>query len=95
MRNTGIDAAQAVTDKVINLMNEYKFHYPEEKNIQLGITAGIAVYPSHAQTPSDLLRAADAALYHAKKYHRGKYAVAKGMTGSLSPIKLRKTEHEE
>lgn len=95
MRNTGVDAAQAVTDKVINLMNEYKFRYPEEKNIQLGITAGIAVYPSHAQTPSDLLRAADAALYHAKKYHRGKYAVAKGMTGSLSPIKLRKTEHEE
>ncbi|MFN3491106.1 MAG: diguanylate cyclase domain-containing protein, partial [Anaerolineales bacterium] len=95
MRATGLEAAQAVTEKVIDLMKEYKFAFPENKNMQLGITAGIAVYPTHAQTPSDLLRAADAALYHAKKYHRGKYVVAKGITGNLSPLKLKKTEHEQ
>ncbi|NJN79497.1 MAG: diguanylate cyclase [Anaerolineales bacterium] len=71
-------------------MNEYHFDFSRVKDIKLGITAGIAVYPTHAQTPSDLLRAADAALYHAKKYYRGKYAVAKGVTGSLNPIKLNK-----
>jgi len=95
MRNTGIDAAQAVTEKVIDLMNEYQFAYPEDKQIPLGITAGIAVYPIHAQTPSDLLRAADGALYYAKKYHRGKYAVAKGMTGTLNPLKLTKASPDE
>jgi diguanylate cyclase (GGDEF)-like protein len=95
MRNTGIDAAEAVTEKVIELMREYKFSYPEDKNIPLGITAGIAVYPSHAQTPSDLLRAADAALYYAKKYQRGKYSVAKGVTGNLNPIKLKKADQQK
>lgn len=94
MRNTGIDAAQVVTEKVIALMNEYKFAYPKDKNISLGMTAGIAVYPIHAQTPSDLLRAADAALYYAKKYHRGKYAVAKGVTGSLDPLNVKNNLEE-
>ncbi len=92
MRDTGISAAQAVTEKVIEIMKEYKFHYPQDKNIKLGITAGIAVYPVHAQTPSDLLRAADAALYYAKKYFRGKYAVAKGVTGKLKQIHMKKED---
>lgn len=92
MRDTGISAAQAVTEKVIEIMKEYKFHYPQDKNIKLGITAGIAVYPVHAQTPSDLLRAADAALYYAKKYFRGKYAVAKGGTGKLKQIHMKKED---
>ncbi|MBL8097881.1 MAG: sensor domain-containing diguanylate cyclase [Anaerolineales bacterium] len=95
MRNTGLEAAQAVTEKVIGLMGEYNFNFPEDKNLSLGISAGIAVYPAHAQTPSDLLRAADGALYYAKKYYRGKYAVAKGMTGNLNPLKLKKTSPDE
>lgn len=95
MRNTGVDGAQAVTEKVIELMSEYRFSFTKDQNIKLGMTAGIAVYPTHALTPSDLLRAADAALYHAKKYQRGKYVVAKGVTGSLNPLKLKKTEHDE
>ncbi len=95
MRNTGLESAQAVTEKVINLMKEYKFTYPEEKYIPLGITAGIAIYPTHAQTPSDLLRAADGALYYAKKYHRGNYSIARGTTGNLSPIQLNKNNQEQ
>ena len=89
MRNTDLEAAQAVTQKVIELMKEYRFDFPSEKNLELGITAGIAVYPVHAGNPSDLLRAADSALYHAKKYHRGGYSVAKGVTGRLNPIRMR------
>lgn len=89
MRNTGLEAAKAVTQKVIDLMVEYQFALPKDVNLKLGITAGIAIYPTHAYTPSDLLRAADAALYHAKKHYRGKYAVAKGDTGRLNPFHLR------
>lgn len=95
MRGTGLEAAKAVTEKVIGLMNEFKFNYPEDKKLSLGISAGIAVYPTHAQTPSDLLRAADAALYDAKKYFRGKYAVAKGVTESLNPLKVKKNLLDE
>lgn len=89
MRGTDLESAQIVTQKVIDLMKEYRFHYPRETDLKLGITAGIAIFPLHASNPGDLLRAADAALYHAKKYHRGSYAIAKGVTGKLNPIHLK------
>lgn len=89
MRNTDLEAAQVVTKKVIDLMKEYRFSFPAEKEMKLGITAGIAVYPIHAQNPSDMLRAADSALYHAKKYNRGSFVIAKGATGNLNPIRVR------
>lgn len=90
MRTTGVEAAQAVTQKVIDLMDEYQFSLPNKVQLKLGITAGIAIYPTHANTPSDLLRAADAALYYAKKYYRGKYVIAKGDTGKLSSVDIEK-----
>lgn len=89
MRNTGIEAAQAVTQKVIELMGEYQFFLPNDVGLKLGLTAGISVYPIHAQTPSDLLRAADAALYYAKKHYRGKFIVAKGDTGKLGAVSIK------
>ena len=89
MRNTDTEAAQAVTQKVIDLMKEYHFAFPKGKEMNLGITAGIAVYPAHAQNPSDMLRAADSALYHAKKYNRGQFVIAKGVTGHLPAIKIK------
>lgn len=89
MHGTGLDAAQGVTQKVIDMMNEFHFRFPNNASLDLGITAGIAVFPTHANNPSDLLRAADSALYHAKKYHRGGYAVARGMTGRLNGTRLK------
>lgn len=88
MRNTDLAAAQAVTQKVIDLMGEYHFPFPKDKEMKLGITAGIAVYPVHASDPSDMLRAADSALYHAKKYNRGRFSIAKGVTGRLDSVRL-------
>jgi diguanylate cyclase (GGDEF)-like protein len=85
MRQTGLEVAELVTRKLIDLVNEYTLPLLEGKNIKLGITAGIAVYPLHSYNPGDLLRAADAALYQAKKHKRGSYVVAKGMTGQLDP----------
>lgn len=89
MRNTNLEAAQAVTQKVIDLMDEYQFSLPNDVQLKLGITAGIAVYPIHAYTPSDLLRASDAALYYAKKHYRGNYVVAKADTGRLSSVEVK------
>lgn len=89
MRNTDLEAAQIVTQKVIDLMDDYLFTLPKDVNLKLGITAGIAVYPIHAYTPSDLLRAADGALYYAKKHYRGKYVVAKGDTGKLNFLSIK------
>ncbi|HNF95455.1 MAG TPA: GGDEF domain-containing protein, partial [Anaerolineales bacterium] len=89
MRNTDAEAAQSVMKKILELMQDYHFPFPKGKDMKLGITAGIAIYPTHANTPSDLIRAADSALYHAKKYARGEYVVAKAITGRLNPVQVK------
>ena len=38
--------------------------------VEIGASIGIALYPDHGETLTDLMRAADAAMYHAK--HRGR-----------------------
>lgn len=86
MRDSGIDAAQVVTRKILEAMEQYTLSLLDAKTIRLGLTAGIAVYPFHARNAGDLLRAADTALYQAKKYKRGSFTVAKGMTGPLDPL---------
>jgi diguanylate cyclase (GGDEF)-like protein len=86
MRNTGVENAEIVTRKVIDLVKDYKFPFPSNQPIDIGITAGIAVYPVHTRIPGDLLRAADAALYQGKKHHRGSYVVARKSTGPLDAV---------
>ncbi len=88
MRNTDLEAAQTVTQKAIDLMQHYRFPFPRGKTFELGLSAGIAVYPLHAVNPSDLIRAADSALYYAKRHNRGGFALAKPMTGTLDPIQV-------
>lgn len=90
MRNSGVTEAQAVTTKIFELMAGYILPINNNQaEIRLGITAGIAVYPTHAQNGGDLLRAADIALYQAKRHHRGNYVVASGSTGPLDEVKVR------
>jgi diguanylate cyclase (GGDEF)-like protein len=87
MRDSGADAANSVTQKILELMSGYSFKTAGKNSpIHLGITAGIATYPTHARNAGDLLRAADSALYHAKKHRRGSFAVAHNPTGPLSGL---------
>jgi diguanylate cyclase (GGDEF)-like protein len=88
MRDSGLEIATTVTNKLVELMKKYSFPFPENKKAELGITAGIAVYPIHAENAGDLLRAADASLYQGKKHSRGSFVVAKGATGPLPPITI-------
>jgi diguanylate cyclase (GGDEF)-like protein len=94
MRDSGLETAEIVTAKIVGLMKGFSFPFPSNKKTDLGITAGIAVYPIHAQNAGDLLRAADASLYQGKKYHRGSFVVAKGVTGPLRPITISKISKE-
>lgn len=88
IRDAGLEAAQTVTVKILELMKEYKLPFTTEKKIQLGISAGIAVFPTHARSAGDLVRAADMALYQAKKHKRGSFIVANGATGPLNPLTI-------
>lgn len=90
MRNSGLEASISVTNKIIGLMTSYSFTSPLGDEIKLGLTGGIAIYPLHAANAGDLLRAADAALYQAKKRERGSYVIASGMTGPLRSIEVKK-----
>lgn len=90
MRNSGLEASISVTNKIIGLMTNYSFTSPLGDEIKLGLTGGIAIYPLHAANAGDLLRAADAALYQAKKRERGSYVIASGMTGPLRSIEVKK-----
>jgi diguanylate cyclase (GGDEF)-like protein len=85
-RDVDQGVAEIVTQKFIELVNKYNPPIPGVENIKLGITAGIAIYPVHSKNAGDLLRAADAALYQAKKHHRGSFSVARRNTEELHPI---------
>ena len=94
MRDSDVEVAQVVANKIVELMKSYSFPLPGSKPVQLGITAGIAVYPLHSHSASDLLRAADAALYWAKKHNRGKFVFAKISTGPLDPLTVRSSKKD-
>ena len=83
LSQTELSSAQFVAEKIIEGMKRIKFRLPDGKRLRLGISGGIALFPVHARAGPDLLRAADTALYHAKKYKRGTFAVAQGITGPL------------
>jgi diguanylate cyclase (GGDEF)-like protein len=88
LHQTDLDTAQVVADKILKKMKEYSFITSNKKKITLGVSGGIAIYPLHSRNSADLLRAADSALYQAKKHNRGSFIVAKGITGPLVSVSV-------
>lgn len=84
LSQTEMSSAQVVAEKIIEGMRKVKYRLPDGKRLKIGISGGIALYPVHARSGPDLLRAADAALYHAKKFKRGTFEIARGITGPLA-----------
>jgi diguanylate cyclase (GGDEF)-like protein len=84
LSQTEMSSALIVSEKITEGMKKLKYKLPDGKRLKLGISGGIALYPVHARSGPDLLRAADAALYHAKKFQRGTFEVARGITGPLA-----------
>jgi diguanylate cyclase (GGDEF)-like protein len=84
LSQTELASAQIVAEKITEGMKKLRYRLPDGKRLRLGISGGIALYPVHARSGPDLLRAADAALYHAKKFQRGTFELARGITGPLA-----------
>jgi diguanylate cyclase (GGDEF)-like protein len=84
LSQTEMSSALIVSEKITEGMKKLKYKLPDGKRLKLGISGGIALYPVHARSGPDLLRAADTALYHAKKFQRGTFEVARGITGPLA-----------
>jgi len=88
LSQTELFSAQVVSEKIVEGMKKLKYKLPDGKRLRIGISGGIAIFPVHALNGSDLLRAADAALYQAKKHQRGSFEAARGITGPLSSHRI-------
>ena len=88
LSQTELFSAQVVSEKIVEGMKKLKYKLPDGKRLRIGISGGIAIFPVHALNGSDLLRAADAALYQAKKHQRGAFQAARGITGPLSSHRI-------
>jgi len=88
LSQTEMSSAQIVSQKILEGMQNLKYKLPDGNKLKLGISGGIAIFPVHGRNGSDLLRAADAALYNAKKYNRGTFQVSRGITGPLPAHRL-------
>ena len=88
LSQTDLSSAQIVSEKITEGMKKLKYKLPDGRRLKIGISGGIALFPVHARSGSDLLRAADAALYQAKKHQRGSFQVARGITGPLASHRI-------
>jgi diguanylate cyclase (GGDEF)-like protein len=79
-----VEAAKLVADHIRERMSGFEVSLPDGTTKNLSITGGIAIYPTHAQSASDLLRAADEALYRAKRKTRGIFLVALDRIGGIT-----------
>lgn len=83
LSDTNLPDAIAVCKKLAEATSNHQVQLPDLKQTQISISGGIAVYPTHSRTAEGLLRAADEALYRAKKSARGTFAVARIFTDNL------------
>ena len=78
---TNLEAAKLVAEDIKTRMTEFEICLPDGTKRGINITGGIAIYPIHAKSASELLRASDEALYRAKRQARGSFQVAEIATG--------------
>jgi diguanylate cyclase (GGDEF)-like protein len=67
---TRAEAADATAQRLLGSLDRIKELYPR---LNLGASIGMALYPTPAESAEDMIRAADAAMYEAKR--RGKRRV--------------------
>lgn len=83
LHQSDMPATKLVTDKLMEKLHKFAFTLPDGGKLKISMSGGIALYPIHGQTASQLLRAADEALYRSKKHQRGVFGIATPPTGQL------------
>ncbi len=76
MPETSLEFAQKRAEQLRKSMKNFELQYKGEMLGPVTLSVGVAVYPFHGQTPENLFRAADAALYEAKANGRNCVSIA-------------------
>lgn len=76
LSETDLNQAKVVVEKVNDNLASLVVQLPNGKTTTMGISGGMALYPRHAHTAPGLIRAADEALYRAKRSGGGSFQVA-------------------
>jgi len=84
---TDLNQAAHVARKVQAQLTGLSLTLPDGKSISMSVSGGIAIFPKHADTAPSLLRAADEALYKAKRHARGAFMGARGPTSELGELR--------
>ncbi|MCS3405790.1 diguanylate cyclase domain-containing protein [Serratia sp. AKBS12] len=71
----GTEDATRIADNIIDCMTQ-PVMLPNEEQMVLSLSIGIALYPEHAVTPQGLLHQADDAMYQAKHRYNGGWRLA-------------------
>ena len=74
--NTGLAGALRLAEKVLGVLRDEVMEF-DEAVLNLGASAGVASYPEHGENGRQLVAAADAALYRAKRGGGGRVEHAK------------------
>jgi len=77
------DDVFAVAEKLLHTLTEPIV--VDGRSFKLGVTIGISLFPKDAEDGESLYRAADRAMYQAKKERRGGYLMASGLSRVHSP----------
>jgi diguanylate cyclase (GGDEF)-like protein len=67
MPDTPLDHADMVARRVVSGVLQRTHQMSDGSIVKVGISAGLAVYPTDGRTPAQLLQASDAAMYAAKR----------------------------
>jgi diguanylate cyclase (GGDEF)-like protein len=73
--NTDVDGGCRVADRVIRVVRDEPFGQGDLRQL-VTVSIGIAAYPGHGRSPTEVLHAADEALYAAKREGRDRWEVA-------------------
>jgi two-component system cell cycle response regulator len=82
---TGSDGAAAVTARIVAAVRARPFTVGAASQA-VTVSAGVASFPDHGRTASEILRAADAALYVAKAAGRDGWCLAEVVLPGQEPV---------
>ena len=71
--DTGMQACAALAERIVRHLSEP--FLIDDQAVIVGVSVGVALFPDHRDTPTELLRRADIAMYRAKEAGRGQFCV--------------------